>query len=149
MASANPRQALSKPAFLSTMRALAEAFQAFSNYSDAHIRELGLTPSQFDVVSTLGNTSGMNMKDLAAATLVTKGTLTGIIDRLEKKGIVRREVPPENRRSFTVLLTDEGEALFHRVFPLHVAYLQERFERLSAEELQQLQQLLRKLQQQF
>jgi len=149
MPKANSKKVANKPVFLPTMRALAETFQAFSNYSDAHIRQLGLTPSQFDVVSTLGNTAGMNMKDLAAATLVTKGTLTGIVDRLEKKGIVRREVPPNNRRSFIVLLTDEGEALFHQVFPVHVAYLQARFERLTPDELNQLHQLLRKLQKQF
>lgn len=149
MPTAKSKKDIGKPSFLSTMRSLAEAFQAFSNYSDTHIRELGLTPSQFDVVSTLGNTDGMNMKDLAKATLVTKGTLTGIVDRLEKKGIVRREIPPDNRRSFTVLLTDKGETLFNKVFPVHVAYLQTRFERLTTEELQQLRQLLTKLRDQF
>lgn len=100
------------------MRELARAYQAFSHYSDSHIRELGLTPPQFDVISTLGGTEGMNMKDLAAATLVTKGTLTGIVDRLEKRQLVRREVPPENRRSFTIVLTKAGEALFQEVFPV-------------------------------
>ena len=138
-----------KSTFLPTMRELARTYQAFSSYSDGHIRELGLTSPQFDVLATLGGTEGMSMKDLAAATLVTKGTLTGIIDRLEQKGLLRREVPPENRRSFTIVLTDAGEALFQKVFPEHIAYLQQRFEKLTADELHQLHDLLKKLRLQF
>ncbi|MGB3292763.1 MAG: MarR family transcriptional regulator [Phormidesmis sp.] len=144
-----PPAKVSTPTFLPTMRELARTYQAFSSYSDSHVRELGLTSPQFDVLATLGGTDGMSMKALAAATLVTKGTLTGIVDRLEKKGLLRREVPPENRRSFTIVLTDEGEALFKKVFPEHIAYLQKRFEQLTADELKQLQSLLRKLREQF
>ena len=124
-------------AFIPTMRELARAYQAFSDYSAKHIRETGLTPSQFDVVATLGNTDGMNMTDIAEKTLVTKGTLTGIIDRLEKKGLVARVVPPKNRRSFTIVLTSEGEKTFNMVFPAHIAYLKERFSRLSPQELKE------------
>ena len=149
MPSAKSKKNSTKPVFLSTMRELARAYQAFSSYSDAHVRELGLTSPQFDVLATLGGTEGMNMKDLATATLVTKGTLTGIVDRLEKKGLVRREVPPSNRRSFIIVLTNEGEALFDKVFPAHIAFLQQRFERLTTEELQQLNSLLKKLREQF
>ncbi|MEM6452650.1 MAG: MarR family transcriptional regulator [Cyanobacteria bacterium P01_D01_bin.105] len=136
-------------AFLPTLRELVRTYQAFSRYSDSHIRELGLTPSQFDVIATLGNTDGMDMKALASETLVTKGTLTGIVDRLEKKALVRREVPPFNRRSFIVVLTEAGNAVFKKVFPAHVAYLQQRFEQLEPSDLEQLQCLLEKLRTQF
>ena len=138
-----------KEAFIPTMRELARAYQAFTDYSAKHIRELDLTPSQFDVIATLGNTDGMNMTDLAEKTLVTKGTLTGIIDRLEKKGIVVRVVPPENRRSFTIVLTSEGEKTFNNIFPAHIAYLKERFDRLSAEELEHTRQALETLRKLF
>ena len=148
-----PSAAAEKPkkqaTFIPTMRELARTYQAFANYSDSHVRELGLTPPQFDVIATLGNTEGMSMKDLAEATLVTKGTLTGIVDRLEKKGLVRREVPPENRRSFTIVLTEEGETLFEDTFSTHIAHLRPRFEQLTPTELEQLQQLLKKLRLQF
>ena len=131
--------------FIPTMRELVRAYQAFANYSAEHTRKLGLTPSQFDVIATLGNTDGMNMTDLAEKTLVTKGTLTGIIDRLEKKGIVARLVPPENRRSFTIVLTSEGEKAFNTVFPAHIAYLKERFDRLSPQELEKTRRALETL----
>ena len=136
-------------AFMPVMRELVRAYQAFSDHSAKNVRKLGLTPSQFDVIATLGNTDGMSMTELAKKTLVTKGTLTGIIDRLEQKGLVTRIVPPENRRSFTIILTPEGEQTFETVFPIQIAYLKERFDRLSAEELKQIQASLSQLRQIF
>lgn len=147
--SAKNTKSAANEAFIPTMRELARAYQAFTDYSAQHIRKLGLTPSQFDAIATLGNTNGMNMTDLAEKTLVTKGTLTGIIDRLEKKGIVARVVPPENRRSFTIVLTPEGEQVFNTVFPAHIAYLKERFDRLSPQELEHTKETLETLRKLF
>ena len=136
-------------AFIPTMRELVRAYQAFADYSAKHIRQLGLTSSQFDVLATLGNKPGMSMGEIAEKTLVTKGTLTGIIDRLEQKSLVKREVPPDNRRSFTIVLTPQGEQTFKTVFPAHIAYLKERFERLSSQELEQTRQALETLRKLF
>ncbi|MEN9203538.1 MAG: MarR family transcriptional regulator [Thermostichus sp. DG02_2_bins_29] len=135
--------------FLGLLRDLARAYQAFENYAGVHIRQMGLTSPQFDVLVTLGNTPGMTMKVLAKKTLVTKGTLTGIVDRLEKKGLVRREVPPENRRCFRIVLTEAGEKLFEEVFPAHVAYLKECFQKLDPAEIAQMQACLQRLQAAF
>lgn len=128
--------------FLLTVQELACAYQAFANYSDSHVRQLGLTPPQFDVITSLGNTPGLTMNRLGEQTLVTKGTLTGIVDRLEQKGLVRREVPQGNRRSFKVVLTPEGEKVFQEVFPAHVAYLRERFKGLSPIQLDEIRRAL-------
>lgn len=138
-------KAAAKEPFMGTVRELVWAYQAFRSYSDAQIRQMGLTSSQFDVISTLGNTPGMTFNKLAEKTLTTKGELTGIIDRLEKKGLVRREVPPEDRRSFLAVLTPEGEKVFDETFPAHIAYLKERFALLEPEDLPKIQAALTKL----
>ncbi|HEY9644274.1 MAG TPA: MarR family transcriptional regulator [Coleofasciculaceae cyanobacterium] len=135
--------------FLKTMRELARTYGAFAAYSENHVRQLGLTPCQFDVIATLGNTAGMSMRELAEKTLVTKGTLTGIIDRLEDKELVRREVPEDNRRSFIIVLTPKGEEVFEEVFPVHIDYLKERFDRLDSRDLEELRLLLKKLREAF
>jgi DNA-binding MarR family transcriptional regulator len=135
--------------FLPTLRELVRTYQAFSLVDEAQIRTYGLTASQFDVVATLGNTNGMTMSDLAEKTLVTKGTLTGIVDRLEAKQFVRREVPEGDRRCFKVVLTEAGEALFQEIFPKHMAFLQERFDRLEMSELELLGVLLRRVRSAF
>ncbi|MGK7905982.1 MAG: MarR family winged helix-turn-helix transcriptional regulator [Synechococcus sp.] len=124
--------------FLPVLRELARTYQAFTRYSDSHVRSMGLTPAQFGAISKLGDTEGMSMQELAKQTLVTKGTLTGIVDRLEEKGLVKREVPPQNRRSFTVKLTAAGTELFECCFPEHIHYLGQRFQHLSDEELQKI-----------
>jgi MarR family transcriptional regulator, 2-MHQ and catechol-resistance regulon repressor len=145
----SPSNRAANEPFMSTMRELARTYQAFSACSEAHLRQLGLTPSQFDVIATLGNTTGLSMGEIGEKTLITKGTLTGVIDRLEQKKIVQREIPPDNRRSVIVRLTPAGEALFEQVFPAHIAYIKERFERLECSELELLKVLLGRLRQVF
>jgi MarR family transcriptional regulator, 2-MHQ and catechol-resistance regulon repressor len=135
--------------FLLVVRELARAYQAFSAYSEAHVRQFDLTPAQFDVIATLGNTNGLCMGELGEKTLITKGTLTGVIDRLIQKQLVCRETLPENRRSVIVQLTPEGQEVFDRVFPAHIAHLKDRFDKLDASELELLTVLLGRLRQVF
>jgi MarR family 2-MHQ and catechol resistance regulon transcriptional repressor len=113
--------------FLSTVQALVQCYQAFEAYSAAHIRALGLTPPQFDVVATLGNTPGMTATELGEKTLITKGTLTGVIDRLADRGWVERVAHDSDRRSQIIRLTPAGEGVFAEVFPAHMAHLASRF----------------------
>lgn len=131
--------------FLSVLRELASAYQAFEAYSAAHIRTLDLTPAQFDIIATLGNTPGMPFKELGEKTLITKGTLTGVVDRLTDKKLVQRVASPSDGRSQTVQLTKRGEALFERTFPAHLAHLERAFVELPAEDLGSLETLLRRL----
>jgi MarR family transcriptional regulator, 2-MHQ and catechol-resistance regulon repressor len=135
--------------FLLVVRELARTYQAFSAYSEAHVRQFDLTPAQFDVIATLGNTNGLCMGDLGEKTLITKGTLTGVIDRLIQKQLVCRETLPENRRSVIVQLTPQGQQVFDRVFPTHIAHLKDRFDKLDASELELLKVLLGRLRQAF
>lgn len=133
------------PIFLPLLRDLASAYQAFEMYSAAHIRSLGLTPPQFDIVATLGNTPGMSPKELGEKTLITKGTLTGVVDRLVDKGLVRRIASPSDGRGQVVQLTRQGDKLFARVFPAHLAYMERAFAQLSPKELAEMTDSLRRL----
>jgi len=126
--------------FLSVLRELVQCYQAFERYSATHIQTLELTPPQFDVVATLGNTRGMTFRELGERTLITKGTLTGVVDRLEAKGIVSRESCPEDGRSTIVRLTRKGERIFDRAFPAHISHLREAFGQVCEKELSALEQ---------
>ena len=143
------QETTAKEPLLAVLRELAQAYHAFAAYSAAHVRQLGLTSAQFDVIATLGNTQGMPLTQLAQKTLITKGTLTGIIDRLEEKGLVCREVPVGDRRSFLAVLTPAGEALFAQVFPAHIAYLSRVFANVDAGDLEQVRRTLRALRSRF
>jgi DNA-binding MarR family transcriptional regulator len=91
--------------------------QGFERLSGEHVRECGLTHAQFDIIATLGNTEGMSYKELGDQTLITKGTLTGVIERLEQKGLVERQRSLDDKRSWFIRLSPQGEQVFRDVFP--------------------------------
>jgi DNA-binding MarR family transcriptional regulator len=133
--------------FMPLMRELVRAYQAFATF-DAELHRAtgsGLTVSQADVIFTLGNTAGMTCGEIGQRTLITKGTLTGIIDRLAAKRLVRRAKDLEDGRCTRIELTAGGERLFEEVFPRHVRLLKERFDQLSARERRDALTALRKL----
>ncbi len=132
--------------YLRSIRLLAECYHAFERQSGANIRaRTGLTPSQFDIIATLGNTSGMTFKELGEKTLITKGTLTGVVDRLEAKGLVVRVTQLEDRRSSIVQLTKQGEAEFKRVFAPQIAFGKQSFLDYTDKEFDALEKELGKL----
>ena len=136
---------MSRAAVVPVIRELARCYQAFQRVSDAHIRRTGLTPSQFDIVATLGNTDGMTFKELGSRTLITKGTLTGVVDRLEARGLVERLASPVDGRSTLVRLTREGDRVFRQVFEPHLAFLAPAFESLPECGRKELEKRLRQL----
>jgi len=129
---------------------LVEAYLSFWRTDSRHVRSLQLTPSQFDVIATLGDTEGLTCAELSAATLVTKGTLTGVLDRLAAKGLIRRMPVAADRRSTRIRLTEKGDRLFQKTFAAHIAFIRPYFERaLTKAEADQLRTLLLRLRQSF
>jgi MarR family transcriptional regulator, 2-MHQ and catechol-resistance regulon repressor len=131
--------------FMPLVRALIECAQGFERCSSLHVRELGLTPAQFDIIATLGNTDGMSCKELGAKTLITKGTMTGVLDRLEQKGLLSRHDSPEDGRIWITKLTRKGQAVFEEVFPAHLAHLEPFFAHFSTAELDTMRRQLNRL----
>ncbi|MFM8550711.1 MAG: MarR family winged helix-turn-helix transcriptional regulator [Nitrospiraceae bacterium] len=136
--------------YLKVVRPLVEAYLAFWREDNRHIRSLHLTPSQFDVIATLGDTDGLTCSDLSTRTLVTKGTLTGVLDRLEGKGLIVRDRVAGDRRCTKIKLTAKGEALFRKTFAAHISFLRPRFERaVTKKEADQLRTLLLRIRDSF
>lgn len=134
---------------LPVYRALVEAHTVASRVADRHSEALGLTPSQFDVVATLGDTEGMTCKELGELTLITKGTLNPVLDRLEQKGLVSRTKGQKDARQTLVALTEEGDKVYRATFMRHVDYLRGYIDRLVPEEQAALVALLNKLKSAF
>jgi MarR family 2-MHQ and catechol resistance regulon transcriptional repressor len=136
--------------YLKILRPLVEAYLAFWREDSRHIKSLKLTPSQFDVIATLGDTDGMTCAELSDATLVTKGTLTGVLDRLAAKGLIQREAVAGDRRCTKIQLTQKGDALFRKVFAAHITHIKPFFERaLNQKEVEQLRTLLLRIRDSF
>jgi len=136
--------------YLKLLRPFVEAYLAFELIASRHIKSLRLTPSQFDVIATLGDTDGMTCSELSAHTLVTKGTLTGVLDRLVSKGLIRRDAIKRDRRCTKISLTAKGDALFRKTFAAHLAFLRPFFaQALSPEEVEKTRGLLLRLRDSF
>ncbi len=132
--------------YLKILRPLVEAYQAFFQRGDRHIRSMGLTPPQFDVIAELGGTKGMTCAELSQSTLLAKASLTGILDRLERKGLLERLAVPCDRRATHIRLTRTGETLYRKVFPAHANVMRPYVERaLTKEEISVMKAMLIRL----
>ena len=132
-------ESASAEAFIPLMQELAAAYQAFSLYDAEGLRTSGseLTPSQARVIFTIGGTDGLTCKDIGDVTLITKGTLTGVIDRLEQKGLVERWSVEGDGRKTIVALTRRGEGVYAKEFPKHIEFLKNKFDKLGARDRKQ------------
>ena len=86
--------------------------------------------------------------ELADAAKVTRATMTGLIDTLERDGFVKREPDPVDRRMMSVRLTPRGENFLQEYLPVHFKAVAELMSPLSEAERKTLVQLLVKIQQQ-
>lgn len=142
-------QSIMRKRHLRSIRLLAECMQLFEQSSASNIRKLGFTHAQFDIIATLGNTPGMTCKELGEKTLITKGTLTGVLDRLEQKNLIARERGNDDRRQLFVKLTPLGEQTFDKIFPVIVKQGEQRFASYTDADFDALEQALSKFKQQF
>lgn len=89
---------------------LAKVMRKVQRYYESRLAPFGITPVQFYVFSVLWENDGMKFKDLAERVNIDGSTLTGIVDRMERGGYVKREDDPEDRRSLLVFLTEQARA---------------------------------------
>lgn len=108
----------------------------------AELRALGLSIPQFDVLSTLTEREGLTQQDLAGRLYVTKGNVSGLIDRLVDAGLVERRTIPEDRRSHALHLTDAGAELARRGLATQSAYVHRTLGRLDDRDIAELERLV-------
>ena len=133
--------------FMPLIRELLSTYHAFASFdADGHrLSGSDLTVAQANVIFTLGNTDGMTCKDIGDITLITKGTLTGVVDRLEQKDLVERWSVEGDGRKTIVALTRRGKRAYQREFPRHIEFLKLKFDDLNARDRKQAVELLQKI----
>jgi homoprotocatechuate degradation regulator HpaR len=78
----------------------------------------GLTEQQWRVIRALAENNGLESKDLAERTLILKPSMTGIIDRLVRDGLVTRKKDKDDGRKTCIWLTRKASRLYERMMPL-------------------------------
>jgi MarR family transcriptional regulator, organic hydroperoxide resistance regulator len=99
----------------SIVAALEAAVHRVLDHLATELADLGLRQAETNVLAQLQPGTARPVGELVAATGQRPSTLTGVLDRLERKRLVRRRVNAADRRSFTIELTAAGEAAAARV----------------------------------
>ncbi len=133
--------------YLHLLRAGDEAFRSCGEPLEAH----GISPGRFTVLMLLlrnrDDACGgvLTPAELAERAGVTRATMTGLIDTLERDGLVRREPDPNDRRMTPVTLTPAGDAVLQRVVPAYFQRMGSLVGHLTETERRTLVALLSKL----
>ena len=107
--------------------------------SHAFFERWDLGPSQFNVLNLLHLTpGGLSQTDLSRYLLMHRSNLTGLVDRLEKRGLVRRQDATADRRAYRVVLTAAGAKLLAEILPGYYAGAQQLWDGLPARRVEQL-----------
>jgi DNA-binding MarR family transcriptional regulator len=124
------------------------AFSAVNNAQAEELRPLKLSPSAFNVLMALLNTSDHVLEpcQLADRLLVSRPSITGLLDTLQAKGLVTRRPHAADGRRVLVELTDAAHRLLRDHVATHYAEQERAFADLTPDELSTLVTLLRKIQ---
>ena len=118
-------------------------------YDEDGIPHIGLARSSFNVLALLryGWPNGLQLSEMGELLITSRANITGLIDHLEEKGYVTRIVDEHDRRARLAKITDRGERLVNEVLPLHQRLTAELYGHLTLEEMQKLNETLKKIRQ--
>jgi DNA-binding MarR family transcriptional regulator len=94
---------------------LHKASRQITMYLEAHTRELGVSPLEGHILTYLRKYAPAPVGELVRVFGIKQSTLTSLLDRLEQAGLLRRELNPDDRRSFLIHITDRGRELTARL----------------------------------
>jgi DNA-binding MarR family transcriptional regulator len=94
------------------------ATRKITKFYNRRLRRFGITYNHLFILTCLWEQDGVNVKDLSKQLLLDSSSLTGHLDRLEKRGLVLRRNDPEDRRAIRVFLTERGRHLKNQLEPI-------------------------------
>jgi MarR family 2-MHQ and catechol resistance regulon transcriptional repressor len=143
---ADSEMANSKPGdSLKLYVALSRASQWVNAHADRDIRSRGLNRTEFGVLELLYHKGPQPLQQIGGKVLMSSGNITYVVDKLEKKHMVRRRASTEDRRLIYAELTEKGKEFIEAVFPGHEQAIEAAVAGLTAEEKELAGSLLKKL----
>ena len=124
---------------------LIELYDKISSWEHSVVKDSGLSPAQMHTIEVIGHKKNLRMKELAEKLGITTGTLTISVDRLEKLNLVARKPHDTDRRSYFVILTEQGEKMFEEHHRFHKDFTGEISAGLSNDEVDTFSRILGKI----
>ena len=122
-----------------------KATRALETHAHLSLQGFDMCPSDFAVLEALLHKGPLAVNAIGKKVLLTSGSMTAAVDRLERRGLVERRDDPCDRRTRIVHLTGSGEVLIQKLFLQHAADMERPVAALSKNEVKTLTGLLRKL----
>ena len=127
-----PRVDESHPGYRALMELLRTADTVW-NASRAFFARWDLSPSQFNVLNLLRlNPAGLSQTDLSRQLIMHRSNVTGLLDRLERRGLVARREVAADRRAYNVVLTPAAAQLLRDILPRYYKAAAQVWDRRSA-----------------
>jgi MarR family transcriptional regulator, 2-MHQ and catechol-resistance regulon repressor len=122
-------------------------YDVFHQLSARYMAGYGLSKSTLNILMLLrhGSPEGMQLHDLGELLLVSKANITGLIDHLEERGLVKRVISTRDRRARFARITKKGEALLDEAVPVHYQNIKRLLNDLTNDDKQALVKLLKKM----
>lgn len=134
------------PKNIQTQYRLVHDIYLLMDYADTLVFEnFKITSSQMNILSLLKPTTGLRLTDVSLAVFRSKSTITRAVDQLEERNLAKRIPDPEDRRAQLVILTEKGLKFRDEVTEKLLISLDERFDVVSENEMQELIHLMTKL----
>ena len=124
---------------------LSRAHKVISEETNQFFHKNGLNPTDFAVLELLYHKGRQPLQQIGNKILLASGSITYVIDKLEKRGLLTRVSCPSDRRVTYAEITEQGEAFMAQLFPQHEQHLHELVSVLSEEEKETAIHLLKKL----
>jgi MarR family transcriptional regulator, 2-MHQ and catechol-resistance regulon repressor len=134
-----------KDASLKLFIVLSRAYRAVNEHVNKRIQRYGLNPTEFAVLELLYHKGDQPLQQIGGKILLASGSMTYVIDKLEKKEYLRRVACAEDRRVTFAQITDRGKKLIEQVFPSHQNEIDRIMSVLSEEEKDTAIELLKKI----
>jgi MarR family 2-MHQ and catechol resistance regulon transcriptional repressor len=124
---------------------LMKAYGAIAAVAAKSIADSNLGPSDFQILEILLHKGALPVNTIGRKIMLTSGSISTAVDRLEKRKLVRRDPSVDDARVIYVSLTGTGHALIQRIFSRHAQRMEDVFGPLSDEERLWLEELLKKV----
>lgn len=121
------------------------AFHSIEDRLQQQVEAHGVSFSEFAVLEVLLNKGPLPIGDVGDQVLLTSGSMTYVVDKLEEEGLIQRRHCEEDRRIIYAELTGQGRELIEDVFSEHAALIRRLMDELSPAEKQKATNLLKRL----
>lgn len=124
---------------------LSRALEAVQRRVEENIKSFGLNPTEFAVLELIYHKGDQPIQKIGEKVLIASSSITYVVDKLEKKDLLKRVPCPKDRRVIHATITDAGKQLMQTIFPKHQQAIEEILAGLSYEEQEKLIEPLKKL----